>query len=145
MSGEPLDATDRRLVAVLREDGRASISALAANLGLARGTVRARIESLRARGVIRRFTIDIGGALEPETVRAVMTIELKGSMTRQVIRALEMTPEITAIHTTNGAWDLVAEINASSLPAFDRVLREVRAIQGVSNSQTSLLLDTLRG
>ncbi|MFV0474506.1 MAG: Lrp/AsnC family transcriptional regulator [Pikeienuella sp.] len=139
------DATDRRIMAALRADGRASISALAAGLGLARGTVRARIEALLASGAIRRFTIETGADPDPGAVRAVMSIALTGSMSRQVIRALEVMPEITALHTTNGEWDLVAEIRAASLPAFDRVLREVRAIPGVSNSQTSLLLDTIRG
>ncbi|WP_340108388.1 Lrp/AsnC family transcriptional regulator [Pikeienuella sp. HZG-20] len=144
MTGAPPDETDRRLIAALRENGRASITALSLELGLARGTVRARLERLISDGVIRRFTVDLGVEHAADAVRAVMTIELKGSMTRQVIRTLSAMPEITAIHTTNGAWDLVAEIRAASLPAFDRVLREVRAIPGVSNSQTSLLLDTVR-
>lgn len=140
----PLDETDRRLLAALRADGRASVAALAASLGLARGTVRARIEAMKARGVIRRFTVETD-AEEGPAIRAVMSIELKGSMTRSVISALSRMPEITALHTTNGAWDLVAEIRVASLPEFDRVLREVRAAPGVSNSQTSLLLDRIRG
>lgn len=138
-----IDATDRRLIAALREDGRASIATLAATLNLARGTVRSRIDKMVATGVIRRFTVELSVEQEPDVVRAVMSIELKGSMSRSVIRSLSKMPEITAIHTTNGAWDLVAEIRATSLPEFDRVLREVRAVPGVSNSETNLLLDTI--
>ncbi|MEX2520807.1 MAG: Lrp/AsnC family transcriptional regulator [Paracoccaceae bacterium] len=141
----PPDETDRKLISALRADGRASIASLAARLGLARGTIRTRIESLRARGVIRRFTVELGAEHEPDAVRAIMTIELTGSMSRSVIRALEAMPEITSLHTTNGAWDLVAEIRVASLPEFDMVLRRVRASPGVSNSQTSLLLDKVRG
>lgn len=140
-----LDETDRRLIAALRDDGRASVSTLSATLGLARGTVRARIDAMATRGVIRRFTVELGVDHEPEVVRAVMTIELKGEMSRSVIRALSRMPEIAALHSTNGAWDLVAEIRTATLPEFDRVLRDVRAIPGVSNSETSLLLDTIRG
>lgn len=140
-----LDETDRRLIAALRDDGRASISTLAATLGLARGTVRIRIERLLETGVIRRFTVDLAVAHETEAVRAVMTIELQGRMSRGVISALTKMPEITALHTTNGKWDLVAEIRVGSLPEIDRVLREVRAVQGVANSETSILLDTIRG
>ena len=139
-----LDETDRRLIAALRDDGRASISTLSATLDLARGTVRTRLDQLVETGVIRRFTIDLAIAHEPAAVRAVMTIELQGRMSRGVISALTKMPEITALHTTNGAWDLVAEIRVASLPDLDRILREVRAVQGVANSETSILLDTIR-
>ena len=47
------------------------------------------------------------------------------------------------MHTTNGAWDLVAEIQASSLAEFDIALREVRLIDGIANSETSILLSTI--
>ncbi len=142
-AGPALSDADRRLIAALREDGRASVSTLAATLGLARGTVRNRIDALLARGVIRRFTVELGVDHEPEIVRAVMSIEINGAQTRAVVRALSNMPEVTAVHSTNGAWDLVAEIRTATLPEFDRVLREVRALPGVSNSETSLLLDTL--
>ena len=139
------DDTDRRLIAALRDDGRASISTLAATLDLARGTVRTRLDRLVETGVIRRFTVDLAVAHEPQAVRAVMTIELQGRMSRAVIGALTGMPEITRLHTTNGKWDLVAEIRVGTLPEIDRVLREVRAVQGVANSETSILLDTIRG
>ena len=140
-----LDDTDRRLIAALRDDGRASISTLAATLDLARGTVRTRLDRLVETGVIRRFTVDLAVAHEPQAVRAVMTIELQGRMSRAVIGALTRMPEITRLHTTNGKWDLVAEIRVGTLPEIDRVLREVRAVQGVANSETSILVDTIRG
>ncbi|MEM7523428.1 MAG: Lrp/AsnC family transcriptional regulator [Pseudomonadota bacterium] len=138
-----LDDVDRRLVAALKQDGRASVSTLAATLGLARGTVRARIDRLIESRAIRRFTVDLAVEEDPETIRAVMTIELKGSLSRSVISSLSKMPEIKTIHSTNGAWDLVAEIRAASLPDFDRVLRDIRSVPGVSNSETSLLLDTV--
>ena len=139
-----IDDTDRRLIAELRDDARAPISTLAARLHLTRATVRARLDRLVETGVIRRFAIDLAIEHEPAAVRAMMTIELQGRLSRAVIGALTKMPEITALHTTNGAWDLVAEIRVAALPDLDRVLREVRAVQGVANSETSILLDTIR-
>jgi DNA-binding Lrp family transcriptional regulator len=52
--------------------------------------------------------------------------------------------EITALHTTNGAWDLVAEVQAESLGDLDRVLREMRTVEGVLNSETSILLRSVQ-
>jgi DNA-binding Lrp family transcriptional regulator len=60
-----------------------------------------------------------------------------------VIKLLRGLPQIRTLHTTNGSWDLVAEIHAESLHDFDRVLREVRTIDGVMNSETSILLSSV--
>ena len=62
-----------------------------------------------------------------------------------MIRRLAGLPEIRALHTTNGRWDIVAEIEAESLPAFDGLLRAIRQIDGIANSETSLLLGARKG
>ena len=76
-------------------------------------------------------------------IRAVMMIELEGVMTRSVTRLLKQMPAIVSLHSTNGTWDLVAQIETVNLPEFDRVLREIREIKGVLNSETSLLLNAV--
>jgi DNA-binding Lrp family transcriptional regulator len=72
-----------------------------------------------------------------------MMIEVAGRTTSAVIRNLKEIPELHALHTTNGGWDLIAELRADSLADFDRVLREVRLIDGVLNSETNLLLSSI--
>jgi DNA-binding Lrp family transcriptional regulator len=51
-------------------------------------------------------------------------------------------PEVHALHTTNGRWDIVVELGVDSLEAFDQALQRIRLIKGISNSETSLLLST---
>lgn len=82
-------------------------------------------------------------ALDKETVKAMMMIEVTGKSTSQVIRKLRGIPQLIKLHTTNGAWDLVAEIHTTSLREFDEVLRQVREIDGILNSETSVLLSSL--
>lgn len=137
------DALDKKLISALRADGRASISTLSAQLHVSRGTIQNRLDRLINSGAILGFTIRAHDELESNIVRAVMMIEVVGKSTNQVIKELRGLPELVKIHTTNGAWDLVAEINAQTLTDFDRVLGEVRMIKGVLNSETSLLLRTL--
>lgn len=137
-----MDTIDRRLLAILRTDGRASISKLAELLKISRGTVQNRIDRLTAEGIIAGFTVRIA-AEDPHAVRAVMLIEITGQKTVSAIKMLRGIPEIRALHTTNGAWDLVAEIQTENLAEFDRVLRHIRAMDGVSKSETSLLLTTI--
>ena len=138
-----MDTTDGRLLAILRTDGRASISKLAEMLKVSRGTVQNRIDRLTAEGVIAGFSVRVAAAEDPHAVRAITLIEITGQKTLSTVKALRGIPEIRALHTTNGAWDLVAEIQADNLAEFDRVLRHIRALDGVSKSETSLLLTTL--
>ena len=137
------DDLDRRLIAHLRRDGRASLSKLALALGAARGTIQSRLARLMETGTILGFTVRVQDDYDSDAVRAVMMIEVAGRSTENVARKLRTIPEIVALHTTNGNWDLVADIRASSLSDFDRVLRDVRTIDGVLNSETSLLLGAI--
>ncbi|MEL6296959.1 MAG: Lrp/AsnC family transcriptional regulator [Pseudomonadota bacterium] len=133
------DDTDRALLAALRRNARASVTELSGALGVSRATVKTRLDQLIARGRIQRFTIetdtDIAG-----NIRAITLVELQGKMSRQVIRSLHGIPEVSGIHSTNGAWDLVVEITADTLQSFDRVLRDIREVPGVLNSESNILL-----
>ncbi|SMD19736.1 Lrp/AsnC family transcriptional regulator [Rhizobium sp. RU36D] len=136
------DDLDRRIIAHLRVDGRASLSKLADALGIARGTAQTRLDRLLSTGTVLGFTVRLREDYDADTVKAVMMIEVVGKSTAQVVRRLRGIPEIQTLHSTNGNWDLVANIRAANLADFDRVLRDVRAIDGVANSETSLLLSS---
>lgn len=138
-----LDALDRDLVSILRRDGRAPLSKLAEILGVSRGTVQNRIDRMMEAGTLLGFTVRVREDSDAGAIRAVMMIEVTGRSTSDVIRRLRGIPELVQLHTTNGKWDLVAELQAASLGDFDRVLREVRRIEGVRNSETSLLLSSV--
>lgn len=137
------DDLDRRLISALRRDGRAPVAKLADILGVSRGTVQNRIERLLASGLLLGFTARVREDYQEDTIRAIMMIEVVGKSTAQVIRHLRGMPELHTLHTTNGNWDLVAEIRVGDLAAFNRVLRDVRMIDGVLNSETSLLLTSI--
>jgi len=137
------DAIDKTLVAILRSDARASISKLAKLLQVSRGTVQNRLDRLISSGAILGFTIRAHDELETNVIKAVMLIEVVGKSTTHVINKLRGMPQLEKMHTTNGSWDLVAEIRASNLQEFDLVLRDVRTIDGVLNSETSILLSSV--
>ncbi len=139
----PLASSDIALIAQLRKDGRMSVSALSAALGLSRATVKARLDRLVETGVIERFTIETGAAHDAGVVRAIMMIQLAGGMSRKVIRAIGAMPQVARLHSTNGAWDLVAELECASLRDFDAALRAIREVNGVQNSESCILLDTV--
>ena len=127
----------------MRTDGRAPLSKLAEILKVSRGTVQNRLDRLLSSGTLHGFTVRVRDDYEHDAIRSLMMIEVVGKSTSQVIMKLRGIPELQTLHTTNGAWDLVAEIQTLSLNDFDRVLREVRMIDGVLNSETSILLSSV--
>ena len=77
-----------------------------------------------------------------QRIAALITIEVEGNRHNKVVEALRGDPAIEALHTTNGRWDLVAEIGADSLESFNEVISRIRAIDSILRTETSLLLST---
>ncbi|WP_224817074.1 Lrp/AsnC family transcriptional regulator [Hasllibacter sp. MH4015] len=140
-----MDDTDQKLLAALRRDGRASLSDLGAALGLSRATVRARMEKLQTAGVIRGFTVQTAHDLMDAPVRGLMMLAISGPGAERVMHRLTGNAAVKEVHSTNGKWDLIVEIGTDTLEAFDRVLFDIRRVDGVETSETSLLLNTRKG
>jgi DNA-binding Lrp family transcriptional regulator len=139
-----MDEIDQKLIALLRDNARTSVASLAKKLRVARGTVQNRLARLEEDGTIVGYTVRLRPQVEEQRIRALMTVAVEGNGTEAVIRALRGDPAVSALHTTNGRWDIVAELRADSLEAFDKVLARVRLIEGISNTETSLLLSTYK-
>lgn len=142
MSMSDLDDLDRRLLSLLRANGRESVVNLSRRLGVTRATVDNRLKRLVDSGVIVGFSVRVRDPAAASVVRAIMLIAVEGRNTGEVIRSLRGVPEIASLHTTNGRWDLVADISCDSLASFDQVLGTIRGIDGIRDSETSILLST---
>lgn len=134
-----MDDLDRRLLALLRGNAREPVAVLARKLKVSRGTVQNRIARLLAERHILGFTVRTAAADEGR-VRAVMCIAIEGEHSAKVIRALRGFPEVESVHTTNGRWDLVAQLNTATLAEFSRALDNIRLVAGIAATETSLLL-----
>jgi DNA-binding Lrp family transcriptional regulator len=137
-----MDDTDRQLLSLLRDDARASVASIAKVLRVSRGTVQNRLARLEADGTITGYTVRLKPQAEGHRIRAFMTVAVEGNRTDAVLAALRGDPAVSALHTTNGRWDMVAELQADSLEAFDSVLSRIRLLEGIANTETSLLLST---
>jgi len=139
-----MDDLDQRLITLLRHNGRRSVSDLALELDVSRATVRSRMERLERSGDIVGYTVILRADAVSLPVRGIMLIEVEGRAADRVVDALGGLPDVSAIHTTNGKWDLIVELGAASLSDFDGILRRIRLIPGVIASETNLLLATPR-
>jgi DNA-binding Lrp family transcriptional regulator len=97
---------------------------------------------MAASGVIQGFSVRTLPDAEGERVRAVMTIAIEGERSAAVIKALRGLPEVDKVHTTNGRWDLIAELDTATLAEFSRTLDQIRTIEGIASTETSILLAT---
>ena len=139
-----MDDLDRQLISLLRDNARTPVATLAKALKVARGTVQNRLSKLEADGTIVGYTLRLKPQVEEQRIRAWMTVAVEGNRTQKVLNALRGDPAVGAIHTTNGRWDIAAELRADSLEGFDQVLSRIRLLDGISQTETSLLLSTIQ-
>lgn len=139
-----LDDLDTRLIGLLRADSRMPTATLAKHLGVSRGTVQNRIDRLTREGILLGFTVRLRNDEIGAGVRAIMAIELRAAEARRVVAGLKRMPEVLRVHSTNGRWDMIAELATPDLAALDAALTAIRAMPAVANSETSILLAELR-
>lgn len=139
-----IDSIDQQLIRLLRADARSSIATLAKRLGVARGTVTQRMHRLEDAGLIVGYTVRLRPDVQPQSIGAWMGIAVEGNDARTVIASLLGEPGVAVLHDTNGRWDLLAELRASDLQELAQVLERIRLIRGISQSETSIHLQTYR-
>ena len=110
-----LDARDQRLLALLRANARISVVDIAKNLG---------------------------SDVQQADVRAFMSISADSTKERKIVAALRGNPHVAVVHHTTGRWDLIAEIQTDSLSSFNTIVGALRLIDGVTATETNLLLDS---
>ena len=139
-----MDEIDQKLMSLLRQDARLTVAALATKLQVSRGTVTNRIRRLEDDGVIVGYTVRLRPDVQHNEIKAWMSIAVDGNQTRAVIASLLGEPGVATLHDTNGRWDLLAELRAQTLQDLASVLERIRLIKGISNTETSIHLETFR-
>lgn len=140
-----IDDLDRRLLSILRAQARTPVAVLARELGVNRSTVTTRIDALTRSGVIESFTIRLSDEIDRDAIRAITLVLSDPQAGQDIVRAVRGFPEVERLHSTLGAWDLVVQLRAPSMAEFDAALERIRAIPGVRDTQTSLLMNSLTG
>jgi DNA-binding Lrp family transcriptional regulator len=139
-----MDETDQKLLSLLRQDARLTVAALAGKLRVSRGTVTNRIRRLEDEGVIVGYTVRLRPDVQHNEIKAWMSIAVEGNQTRAVVASLLGEPGVATLHDTNGRWDLLAELRAETLQDLAKVLERIRLLKGISNTETSIHLETFR-
>jgi Lrp/AsnC family leucine-responsive transcriptional regulator len=140
---DALDTIDRRLLALLSEDGRRSYADLAQAVGLSAPSVYARVKKLEDRGVIRQYTI----ATSPEQlgygIAALVAVrQLPGFHWERLEAAFHALPAVEACYSVTGDDSYVLLVRVADARSLEDLLREIGCVEGVSSTRTMLILST---
>ncbi len=120
------------------------VTEIAKTLRMSRATVQNRIAKMEGDGIIAGYTVRLKPEAEPERIRAWMGVLVEGNQARRVIASLLGEPGVSALHDTNGRWDLLAELEVRSMAELSDVLERVRLITGIRSTETNIHLATYR-
>lgn len=135
-----LDDKDRQLLALLREDARTPIAALARSLNVARMTAVERLKRLEKAGIISGYTVKLSDeALRGRMkVHALLRVDAKkGDL---VVRGLHRITQVRAVFAISGIFGYMALIEAETTGEIDTVLDAIGSIDGVEGTQSSIVL-----
>ncbi|GGB80774.1 AsnC family transcriptional regulator [Marinobacterium zhoushanense] len=137
-----LSKQDHRLIELLRRNARASVTELAKALDLSRSTVQNRINRLEASGVIRSYSVELGGEYALNRVEAHVSIKVQQKLTAKTNLELEQINRVVQLYAVSGEYDLIAIVQAPSLEELSAVLDEIGNLDGVDRTTSSVVLET---
>ena len=137
-----IDPTDQRILALLREDARASTSKLGRKLRLSRTTVQSRIERMLARGIIAGFTVRLSDEVARGQIRAHVMITTLPKLASRVEAELRRLPEVRKLYAISGAHDFIAVLVTDSVHEMDALLDRIGVLEGVDRTESSIVLST---
>jgi len=135
-------ATDTALLAILRENARLPTSEIARRLRLSRTTVQSRIDRLERSGVIRGYTVRIRSGYEQHHLRAQIMISVRPRQMTPVVNALRAMPEVRALHSVSGPYDLIALGITQASEDMDMLTDRIGLIDGVERTTSAIILST---
>ncbi len=136
-----VDALDARLIALLAAEPRIGVLECSRRLGVARGTVQARLDRLTARGVIRGYGPEIDPGALGYGVTAFVTLEIRQSRGHDpVAEHLATIPEVLEVHTISGGGDLLCRVVARSNADLQRVIDQVVGYHAIVRASTLIAL-----
>ncbi|MGD9526592.1 Lrp/AsnC family transcriptional regulator [Pseudonocardia sp.] len=138
-----VDRTDAALLRALTRAPRASVLALAEELGLSRNTVAARLAGLESRGVLGSFERRIDPAALGYPLTAFVQVKVVQRMLAEVSAALQDVPEVVEVLGLSGDVDLLVQVVARDADDLYRIAGRLLAIDGVERTTTSLVMRRL--
>lgn len=137
-----LNETDKKLLVLLQENARESISSLARKLDVSRSTVQDRIYRLEKNNIITGYTIRFSNEHEEKQITAHVLININPKLLDQIVKKLKQNAVLQSLYTVSGPHDLVAILKSETTQEMDVHLDEIGHIEGIEKTISSIVLST---
>jgi Lrp/AsnC family transcriptional regulator for asnA, asnC and gidA len=136
------DEIDEKIIQILQADSRRAFVDIANHIGLSESAVRRRVKNLVDRGIIKRFTIELGAS---DKTSAITLISVASTAdTSAVSSRLMQLNGVKVVYEITGQYDIAAIIAAPAIVDINRCIDDIRKIEGVSDTDTVIILKTMR-
>jgi len=133
-----MDKTDRQILQILKDDGRAAYSDIGKRIGLSEGAVRKRIKTLTDSRTIRKFTAKVDVA---EGAEAITLLSTNPSFpTLSVSERIRKIPNVETLYEVTGEYDIVAVISGMSVVEVNECVEKIRRVEGIVKTNTMIVL-----
>ena len=136
------DEIDEKIIHILQDDSRRAFVDIANEIGLSESAVRRRVKNLVDREIIKRFTIELGAS---DKTSAITLISVASTADTSAVsnRLMELTG-VKVVYEITGQYDIAAIIAAPAIVDINRCIDDIRKIEGVSDTDTVIILKTMR-
>ncbi len=138
-----LTEKDEELLAILQVNARASVSDIARATGVSRTAIQNRLNKLESNNVIKAYSVVLGNEYTSGLISANVSLKVNPNLRKTICVALRKVHQISRIYSISGEYDLLVNIQASTLEKLSEVLNMVCSTEGVERTNSSIILDTL--
>lgn len=137
-----LSEKDEQLITLLQQNGRLSVSELARQMTASRTAVQMRLQKLERNRVITGYTVNLSRSYHAQLVRALVMLKFKPNRRGHIEAALSAIPQLSALYSISGAYDIATVIAASSMDELDSLIDNIGCLDGVDETMSSIILST---
>lgn len=138
LTGDKMDATDKQIIELLKEDARSGYGEIGAKVGLSEGAVRKRIKTLTDEGIIRKFTVKIAVAEGAQAITLLATNPAQP--TQEVSKKIQAIPNVQTTYEVSGEYDIVAVISGMNMTEVNECIEKIRVVEGIVKTNTMIVL-----
>ena len=140
-----LDTIDAKILNVLQENARVSISELSKRVHLSLSAVSERLKKLESSGIIDQYTTILNSASLDRQISSIMLVSLEDpSKIDEFLKFIEENDEILEAYHITGDADYSLKIVTSSMQGLENIINKIKTVSAVRKTQTSVVLSTLK-
>ena len=139
-----LDDADRKILAELQQDARASFKAIAEDIGVSEATVFVRVKKLKEAGILKGFRAIVDPSAVGKPLTAFILVRAQPKIYQSVLNSLKQVDDIYEIFDVTGQFYSVLKVRTTGTDQLSKIIDEIEKIEGVAGTETIIVLRTVK-